>query len=183
MEKFSFTRQCGAMENRTTRTNPLFLLGVWVALVSSGCVSNQPAAAPPVVESAPAEQERGPTGPQPCDVATERAVGAAIGAQIDALRAGDFATAYLLAAPQFRAEISEDTFEAIIRDGFDALLQASSFTLSQCQVNPSQSLAETTVTLRTTSAEVTTLRYLTIELPEGWRILAAEPVAPVTLGT
>lgn len=122
-------------------------------------------------------------GPQPCDVATERGVGEAIGAQIDALRAGDFDAAYLFAAPDFRAGVPLAAFEGIIRQGFPSLLEASSFSLSGCIVDPRQALAETTVTVRTTSQEVTTLRYVVTELPEGWRILAAQPVAAVSQGS
>lgn len=124
-----------------------------------------------------------PPGLQPCGVATERAVGETISSQIDALRAGDFDSAYQLAAPDFQAGVPLDAFEAIIRQGFSGLLEATSVTLSECLVDPSRSLAETTVTLRTTSQDVLTLRYTVTEITEGWRILGAEPVAAVSLGT
>ena len=146
----------------------------------AGCSSPELSASTPEVDEPASEQ---PTGLQPCDVATEAAVGDTIGSQIDALRDGEFETAYLLAAPDFQAGVPLDAFETIIRRGFPGLLEASNFTLSGCLVDPSQSLAETIVTLRTADEDVITLRYQVRELQEGWRILGATPVAPVSQGT
>lgn len=151
-----------------------------VSAFMTGCSS--PELPPPAPEADERASEQ-PTGLQPCDVATERAVGDTIGSQIDALREGDFETAYVLAAPDFQAGVPLDAFETIIRRGFPGLLDASNFTLSGCLVDPSQSLAETVVTLRTADEDVITLRYQVRELPEGWRILGATPVAPVSQGT
>lgn len=151
------------------------------AVIGCAPVENDPDEAALAVVDEP--QKTDVPGLQPCDVATESAVGETIGTQIEALQAEDFRVAYLLAAPDFQAGISLEAFELIIRQGFPSLLEAASFTLSDCLVDPSRSLAETTVTLRTADQEVLTLRYLVTEVPEGWRILGAEPIAPVTLGT
>jgi hypothetical protein len=162
------------------RGRVLFSACAIASALITGCSSLEPSATPPEVDAQTGEQ---PTGLRPCDVATERAVGDTIGSQIDALREGDFETAYVLAAPDFQAGVPLDAFETIIRRGFPGLLDASNFTLSGCLVDPSQSLAETVVTLRTADEDVITLRYQVRELPEGWRILGATPVAPVSQGT
>lgn len=160
-----------------------FLGGLALALAAlTGCSPAELAVAeePPVIDE---PQQPEVPGLQPCNVSTEAAVGETIGTQIDALRAEDYRAAYLLAAPSFQAGISLEAFELIIRQGFSSLLEADSYTLSNCVVDPSTSLAQTTVTLRTVDQDVLTLRYLVTELPEGWRILGAEPVAPVSQGT
>lgn len=118
-----------------------------------------------------------PNTPTPCDVVTERAMGNTIGAQIDAFRAGDFEAAYNMAAPAFQANVSVEVFEGVITGGYQSLLEAQSHTLSDCIVFP-QSLANTVVTVRTTSGSTSTYYYEMVDTDQGWRILGATAIAP-----
>ena len=160
------------------------LLGVLLsALVLGGCASEDSSNPPPAEPQG--EQETSETAPlsapAPCDVANERDMGESIGAQIDALRAGDFAAAYAWAAPSFQMNVSLEVFEIVIQDGYSSLLESRSHTLSDCVLFP-RDLGNTVVTVRTVSGEVFTYYYEMINTDEGWRILGAAEIAPVSSG-
>ena len=112
----------------------------------------------------------------------ERAMAATIGAQIDALSLGDFAGAYEWAAPAFQMNVPLEVFEIVIQDGYSSLLEARSHTLSDCVLFP-QDLGNTVVTVRTVSGGVFTCYYELINTDQGWRILGAAEIAPVSSGT
>ncbi|MFT6972967.1 MAG: hypothetical protein ACJAV4_000180 [Pontimonas sp.] len=122
-------------------------------------------------------------GARDCDVPTERGISSAIGTQIDALRAGDFSTAYAVASPEFQNRFNQSAFEAVIREGYSFLLETSSYTLSECVHIPSASQAQTRVTLRTTNGEVWTLRYRVEGADQTWRIEGAELSESVSSST
>jgi|GEM_PF-3239831 len=112
-------------------------------------------------------------GARDCDISTERGISSAIGTQIDALKAGNFSAAYAVASPEFQERFDQSAFEAVIQEGYSFLLETSSYTLSECVHTPSASQAQTRVTLRTTSGEVWTLRYLVEGVGQSWRIEGA----------
>lgn len=151
-----------------------------VALVS--CAPSEVSKIPepqPAVE--PDESETQRSAPGPCDVVTEREMSDSIGAQIDALRAGDYPAAYEWAAPGFQQNVSLEVFEIVIREGYSSLLDARSHTLSDCVVFP-RNLGNTVVTVTTVTGGVVTYYYEMIETNEGWRILGAAEIAPVSSG-
>ena len=157
---------------------------VAIAIVLSSCAVEAPSdASPPapLVEEETTEPSV-PSAPGPCDVDNERAMAATIGAQIDALSLGDFAGAYEWAAPAFQMNVPLEVFEIVIQDGYSSLLEARSHTLSDCVVFP-QELGNTVVTVRTVSGRVFTYYYELINTDQGWRILGAAEIAPVSSGT
>jgi hypothetical protein len=157
---------------------------VAIAIVLSSCAVEAPSdASPPapLVEEETTEPSV-PSAPGPCDVDNERAMAATIGAQIDALSLGDFAGAYEWAAPAFQMNVPLEVFEIVIQDGYSSLLEARSHTLSDCVVFP-QELGNTVVTVRTVSGGVFTYYYELINTDQGWRILGAAEIAPVSSGT
>lgn len=121
------------------------------------------------------------TAPAPCDVGNDRSMSATIGAQIDALRAGNFSEAYSWAAPAFQQNVTEEMFESVIREGYSSLLESRSHTLSDCVLFP-RDLGNTVVTVTTVSGEVYTYYYELINTAEGWRILGAAEIPPVSSG-
>ena len=153
------------------------------ALVLSGCAPADPYPAPPPETSIEAETtEPAPQrAPGPCDVVNEREMGESIGAQITALRTGDYAAAYEWAAPAFQMNVPLEVFEIVIQDGYSSLLESRSHTLSDCVLFP-RDLGNTVVTVRTVSGEVFTYYYEMINTDEGWRILGAAEIAPVSSG-
>ena len=157
---------------------------VAIAIVLSSCAVEAPSDASP--PAPPVEEETTeppvPAAPGPCDVDNERAMAATIGAQIDALSLGDFAGAYEWAAPAFQMNVPLEVFEIVIQDGYSSLLEARSHTLSDCVVFP-QDLGNTVVTVRTVSGRVFTYYYELINTDQGWRILGAAEIAPVSSGT
>ena len=157
---------------------------VAIAIVLSSCAVEAPSDASP--PAPPVEEETTepsvPSAPGPCDVDNERAMAATIGAQIDALSLGDFAGAYEWAAPAFQMNVPIEVFEIVIQDGYSSLLEARSHTLSDCVVFP-QELGNTVVTVRTVSGGVFTYYYELINTDQGWRILGAAEIAPVSSGT
>lgn len=162
----------------------LWLVPALSAVLLGGCATDTAELPPDTSQSSGLEAELSPTpsGPQPCDVTTERDISRTIGTQIEALKVGDFAAAYAMASPSFQSQVSEAGFEAVIKGSFGVLLETSSFTLSNCQVLPEESRALTVVTIRTTSNEVSTLTYQVRETTTGWRIEGAAFSDPVTLG-
>lgn len=156
-------------------------IAVW-CLVLASCAPtgvNEPPEPETVVEPDTAETPR--TTPGPCDVLSEREMSDSIGAQIDALRAGDFAGAYEWAAPGFQQNVSLDVFEIVIQEGYSSLLDARSHTLSDCVLFP-RDLGNTVVTVTTVTGGVFTYYYDMIKTDEGWRILGAAEIAPVSSG-
>jgi len=157
---------------------------VAIAIVLSSCAVEAPSDASP--PAPPVEEETTepsvPAAPGPCDVDNERAMAATIGAQIDALSLGDFAGAYEWAAPAFQMNVPLEVFEIVIQDGYSSLLEARSHTLSDCVLFP-QELGNTVVTVRTVSGGVFTYYYELINTDQGWRILGAAEIAPVSSGT
>lgn len=156
-----------------------------MTLALAGCTpATSPAESEPdvVSEAEPSPPPSAPTAPGGCDVSSERAMAATIGAQIDALSLGDFAGAYEWAAPAFQMNVPLEVFEIVIQDGYSSLLEARSHTLSDCVVFP-QELGNTVVTVRTVSGGVFTYYYELINTDQGWRILGAAEIAPVSSGT
>lgn len=153
------------------------------ALLLIGCSQEASLPEEPVetVEESETTETPSPTAPGPCDVSSERAMGQTIGAQIDAFRAGDYAAAYDLAAPAFQANVSLEAFQFVIESGYSSLLEARSHTLSDCVLFPLD-LGNTVVTVRTVSDEVFTYYYELINTDQGWRILGASEIAPVSSG-
>lgn len=156
-----------------------------LTMLTLGACSPGPLAEESVRETLPEatiEEPSQRTAPGPCDVASERAMAATIGAQIEALAAGDFEQAYQWAAPAFQLSVTVEIFETVIRQGYPSLLAARSYTLSDCVLFP-QDLGNTVVTVRTTSQEVFTFYYEMINTADGWRILGAAEISPVSSGT
>ena len=158
---------------------------LWWALslvLLGGCASAESTSPPREVPGDQKASEPAPRStPGPCDVVNEREMGNSIGAQIDALRAGDYAAAYEWAAPAFQVNVPLEVFEAVIQDGYSSLLESRSHTLSDCVLFP-QDLGNTVVTVSTVSGEVFTYYYEMINTEEGWRILGAAEIAPVSSG-
>ncbi len=155
-----------------------------VALTLAGCAPASPpleSEPEPTLDAEPPPPSA-PTAPGGCDVSAERAMAATIGAQIDALSLGDFDGAYELAAPAFQMNVPLEVFEIVIQNGYSSLLEARSHTLSDCVLFP-QDLGNTVVTVRTVSGEVFTYYYELINTDQGWRILGAAEIAPVSSGT
>ena len=154
----------------------------FVLLVSS-CAATEQAEIPQ--PTSPLESELDDSSdlkaPAPCDVDNDRAMSATIGAQIDALRAGNFSEAYSWAAPAFQQNVTEEMFERVIREGYSSLLESRSHTLSDCVLFP-RDLGNTVVTVTTVSGKVYTYYYALIKTAEGWRILGAAEIAPVSSG-
>jgi hypothetical protein len=122
-------------------------------------------------------------GIQPCDIQIEGAIEETIRRQVDAFGQGDFAGAYAMAAPEFQSSITLVEFERLIKNGFQPLLNVSTFSVSQCLYDQALERAEISMTLVTSTDVVGTLRYLLVLGSEGWRILAAVPSNQESLGT
>jgi len=155
-----------------------------VVLTLAGCAPASPPleSEPETTLDAEPSPPSAPTAPGGCDISTERAMATTIGAQIDALSVGDYAGAYEWAAPAFQMNVPLEIFEIVIQDGYSSLLEARSHTLSDCVLFP-QDLGNTVVTVRTVSGGVFTYYYELINTDQGWRILGAAEIAPVSSGT
>ena len=155
-----------------------------VVLTLAGCAPPSPSveSEPETLMEADPSPPSAPTAPRGCDISSERAMAATVGAQIDALSQGDYAGAYEWAAPAFQMNVPLEVFEIVIQDGYSSLLEARSHTLSDCVLFP-QDLGNTVVTVRTVSGGVFTYYYELINTDQGWRILGAAEIAPVTSGT
>lgn len=155
-----------------------------VVLTLAGCAPASPPAEsePETTLDTETPPPSAPTAPGGCDISTERAMAATIGAQIDALSLGDYAAAYEWSAPAFQMNVSLEVFEIVIQNGYSSLLDARSHTLSDCVLFP-QDLGNTVVTVRTIAGGVFTYYYELINTDQGWRILGAAEIAPVSSGT
>ena len=122
--------------------------------------------------------EKESTGPRSCQAATEGALQETIQAQIDAFGDENFSTAYQFAAPGFQEVVSLEAFEEIIVSQYASLLDAQSVSFSDCVEFPG-ALANTVVTVRTTSGGVSTFYYELIETDLGWRVMGAAEIAAV----
>ena len=158
-----------------------WLVGVVLLVSSCAATENAEISEPTSAIESDSEDSSNLTAPAPCDGENERAMSATIGAQIDALRAGNFSEAYSWAAPAFQQNVTEEMFERVIREGYSSLLESRSHTLSDCVLFP-RDLGNTVVTVTTVSGEVYTYYYELIKTAEGWRILGAAEIAPVSSG-
>ena len=158
-----------------------WLVGFVLLVSSCAATENAEISEPTSALESESEDSSNLTTPAPCDVDNDRAMSAPIGAQIDALRAGNFSEAYSWAAPAFQQNVTEEMFERVIREGYSSLLESRSHTLSDCVLFP-RDLGNTVVTVTTVSGEVYTYYYELIKTAEGWRILGAAEIAPVSSG-
>jgi hypothetical protein len=69
-----------------------------------------------------------------------------ISAQINAIAANDFATAYTFAAPSFRESIELEQFELIIRAQYRVLISNKGFSFEECLINDGQIRQKVSVT-------------------------------------
>ena len=135
-----------------------------------------------VPDNSPAPEPDVPDEPQPvlpqlvlspCDDGVKDAIDAAIGAQTQAFRDGDFDAAYALASPNFQAGISVELFTRLIRLNYPQLLTADNARSGSCEADVENGLATILVRFDTSSDPTYTLRYI-VELVEGqWRISGA----------
>jgi hypothetical protein len=158
-----------------------WLVGFVLLVSSCAATENAEISEPTSAIESESEDSSNLTIPAQCDVDNDRAMSATIGAQIDALRAGNFSEAYSWAAPAFQQNVTEEMFERVIREGYSSLLESRSHTLSDCVLFP-RDLGNTVVTVTTVSGEVYTYYYELIKTAEGWRILGAAEIAPVSSG-
>jgi hypothetical protein len=90
-------------------------------------------------------------------------------AQLAALRAGDFTTAYDFAARGIRRQFDDRLFAAMIRRGYPALLRPGQSDLGVVRDNGSGT-AELTVTVTDKQNRSTVYRYWLVQEEAGWRI-------------
>ncbi len=89
--------------------------------------------------------------------------------QLAALPAGDFATAYGLAARGIRRQFDERLFAAMIRRGYPALLRPGASDLGVVRDN-GKGTAQIIVTLTDRQNRSTVYRYWLEQEEDGWRI-------------
>lgn len=153
-----------------------------VVLAGCGRADAPPAVAPPTDASsgapsgAPGDDPARPPVPGPCDAATQEAAAAPVLAQMDALGAGDFATAYAQASPFFRTVVDPERFAALITAEYPELLAVRDRRITGCTVLNRRALLVVAVTAA--SGARRTLAYELGETAEGWRIDGATDVAP-----
>jgi hypothetical protein len=96
-------------------------------------------------------------------------VRAVVAAQLEALRAGDFATAYDFAARGIRRQFDEQLFAVMIRRGYPTLLRPG-----QAEVGPvrddGKGTAQVVVTVTDRQKNITAYRYWLVNEEAGWRI-------------
>ena len=135
------------------------------------------------VEGAPGPADGPGTGPErppvpiTCDTATRDAAAAPVVAQIEALGAGDFASAYAQASPFFRTVVDPDRFAALIRTEYPELLDVRSSRITGCTVLNRRALLVVAVTA-TDGARRTLAYELGETVEEAWRIDGAYGGAP-----
>jgi hypothetical protein len=91
-----------------------------------------------------------------------------VAAQLDALASGDFAGAYALASPFFRALVDADGFASIIRDRYPELLDVETRRLEGCRVVGRRATLRVAITARSGARRV--LGYELSREADGWRI-------------
>jgi hypothetical protein len=137
--------------------------------------------APDVVgETQPSPSE--PHGALACDTETRSAIDETIGAQLAAFADADFAAALGFASERFRAGNSPAQFEAVITNGFPALIGAADHTIEVCVARGDN--AQVLVTIESAGGQTDDLVYDMTREPAGWRIdvagyAASEEAVPV----
>jgi hypothetical protein len=96
-------------------------------------------------------------------------VRAVVAAQLAALRAGDFSTAYGYAAAGIKARFEEEVFAAMIQRGYPLLLQSQTVDLGAVHDKDGE-LAQITVTVLDRQKRPVVYLYLLVREESGWRI-------------
>ncbi|MDI1248180.1 MAG: DUF4864 domain-containing protein [Lacunisphaera sp.] len=96
-------------------------------------------------------------------------VRAVVAAQLEALRAGDFATAYDFAAWGIRRQFDVQLFAVMIRRGYPALLRPGQAELGAVR-DDGQGTAQVMVTVTDRQKSLTAYRYWLVNEEAGWRI-------------
>jgi hypothetical protein len=94
---------------------------------------------------------------------------AVVAAQLAALRTGDFATAYDLAARGIRRQFDDRLFAALIRRGYPALLRPGHSDVGLVR-DDGQGTAQVAVTITDKQSRSTVYRYWLVQEEAGWRI-------------
>jgi hypothetical protein len=98
-------------------------------------------------------------------------VRAVVQAQLAALLAADFSTAYEMAASGIKRQFDERLFAAMIRRGYPALLKAGERELGFVR-DDGAGTAEVTVAITDAQKRSTVYRYVLINEDEVWRVAA-----------
>ena len=96
-------------------------------------------------------------------------VRAVVEAQLAALRAGDFSTAYDFAARGIRRQFDEQLFAVMIRRGYPALLRPGQADVGAVR-DDGKGTAQVTVTVTDRQKDITAYRYWLVNEENGWRI-------------
>jgi hypothetical protein len=96
-------------------------------------------------------------------------VRAVVEAQLEALRAGDFSTAYDFAARGIRRQFDEQLFAVMIRRGYPALLRPGQADVGAVR-DDGKGTAQVTVTVTDRQKNITAYRYWLVNEETGWRI-------------
>ncbi len=101
-------------------------------------------------------------------------VKAVVEAQLAALQAGDFATAYDCAARGIKRQFDERLFAAMIRRGYPALLRPGQTDLGVVR-DDGEGAAQLLVTVTDRQNRITVYRYWLAQEEAGWRISGVVP--------
>lgn len=96
-------------------------------------------------------------------------VHAVVGAQLTALRSGDFAAAYALASRGIQARFDERLFAAMMRRGYAPLLRANEADMGVVR-DQQGTLGQVTVTLLDAQKRSIVYRYWLVREDAGWRV-------------
>lgn len=96
-------------------------------------------------------------------------VRAVVEAQLEALRAGDFSTAYDFAARGIRRQFDEQLFAVMIRRGYPALLRPGQADVGAVR-DDGKGTAQVTVTVTDRQKNITAYRYWLVNEETAWRI-------------
>ena len=96
-------------------------------------------------------------------------VRAVVEAQLAALRAGDYSTAYDFAARGIRRQFDEQLFAVMIRRGYPALLRPGQADVGTVR-DDGKGTAQVTVTVTDRQKNITAYRYWLVNEETGWRI-------------
>jgi hypothetical protein len=116
------------------------------------------------------------TGPRTCDPSEATGMVGTVAAQLDALGAGDFTSAYGWASPFFRRLVTAEAFEALIRDGYPELLDVAARRFEGCSIRGRRGTLVVAITARSGARRV--LAYELGEEADGWRIDGAGDIEP-----